>query len=216
MVRVRTGRDLVVDTGFLVDVEDISAASWDALFERLAPLPAPLVVEVGFGNGMKLVEMAMARPEVNFVGIELYGKGIVKLSRRLERENVGNVRIVRGEAYKVLSTCFADGQIAEVHINFPDPWPKLRHHKRRFVVPSLPVLLCRKVRRGGRVFMATDFDCYAFQMRDVFEAHPGFVNMEGRHRFIYKIPGRIETKYERKFAALGATIRYLHYRRIGS
>lgn len=211
MVRVRTGRDLVADARFLVDAEGLRHGDFSSLFGR----EAPLVVEVGFGNGMKLVEMATARPTVNFVGIELYGKGIIKLSRRLEREGVENVRIIRGEAYKTLSTCFADGQIDEMHINFPDPWPKLRHHKRRFVTAALPVLLHRKVRPGGMVFMATDFDCYAFQMRDVFEAHPGFVNTEGPHRFIYHIPGRIETKYERKFAALGATIRYLHYRRAG-
>lgn len=209
MSRVRVGSSLDVDPRFAVDLALLRNRGWDAVFGR----PGPLVAEVGFGNGRYLLEMAKARPGVNFVGIELYGKGVQKLSGALAREDVANVRIIKGEGFRTLCSFFGRGDLAEFHANFPDPWPKLRHHKRRFVTPALAALLFRIVRPGGDIHLATDYDCYAFQMRDVFEAHPGFSNVAGPHRFIYEMPGRVKTKYELKFSALGATIRYLWFRR---
>jgi len=210
MSRVRIGSVIAVPPPFAVP-EGPRPGGWDALFGRRAPL----VVEVGFGNGLFLAELAKARPEADFVGIELYGKGIEKLARRLEREALGNVRIVKGEALAVLAARFGPGEITELHLNFPDPWPKKRHHKRRLVGPALPPVLFPRMAPGAAVHLATDHPCYADQMRDVFEAHPGFVNVAGPHRFIYHVPGRVKTKYERKFEALGATVRHLHYLRVG-
>jgi tRNA (guanine-N7-)-methyltransferase len=117
---------------------------------------------------------------------------------------------------EVLEDCFESGAIHTFHCNFPDPWPKVRHHKRRFVGPALAVRLFDRVRADADLFFATDFDCYAYQMRDTFEAHPGYANLAGNGAFLYEMPDRIVTKYERKFAARGATIRYLWYRRAGS
>jgi tRNA (guanine-N7-)-methyltransferase len=211
VTRVRVGRGIEVPPPYAVDEVLRAAAGWPGVFGR----EAPLVVEVGFGNGQFLVDLARARPEADFVGIELYGKGIVKLARRLEREAIANVRIVKGDAIKVLAERFGRGQIAQVHVNFPDPWPKTRHHKRRLVGPAFPAVLFARLAPGGDVFLATDHEGYAHQMMEVFEAHPGFTNAEGAFRFIYHVPGRVPTKYERKFGALGATIRHLHYRRLG-
>jgi tRNA (guanine-N7-)-methyltransferase len=211
MTRVRVGTGIAVPPGYAVPMPEAGPVAWEGVFGRRAPL----VVEVGFGNGQFLADMARARPETDFVGIELYGKGIEKLSRRLEREAIGNVRIVKGEALSVLRARFGRGRVAEVHLNFPDPWPKKRHHKRRLVGPALPVALFACLPPGGEVRMATDDTCYALQMREVFEAHPGFANAAGPHRFAEPEPGRVATKYERKFGALGHTIRHLHYRRVG-
>lgn len=211
MARVRMGRGIEVPPEWAVDADLCAATGWAGVFGR----EAPLVVEVGFGNGQFLAEMARARPQCDFVGIELYGKGIEKLSRRLEREAIENVRIVKGEALRVLRGRFARGEVAEVHLNFPDPWPKKRHHKRRLVGPAFAAVLFPRMAPGGDVHLATDHECYALRMREAFEAHPGFVNAAGSFRFIYDIPGRVPTKYERKFAARGATIRHLHYRRPG-
>lgn len=209
MSRVRVGTGIAVPPPYAVP-EAAGPEGWKAVFGRRAPL----VVEVGFGNGQFLAGMARARPQCDFVGIELYGKGIEKLARRLEREGIGNVRIVKGEALGVLRSRFGRGEVAEVHLNFPDPWPKKRHHKRRLVGPALAVALFRCLPPGGEVRLATDDPCYALQMRDVFEAHPGFANAAGPHRFADPEPGRIATKYEHKFSALGATIRHLHFRRV--
>ncbi len=207
--RVRTGGAIQVDPRYEVDRDGLATGGWDAVFDR----SAPLVVEVGFGNGYSLAEMARRTPHMNFVGIELFGKGILKLTRRLERDGIDNVRVIKGDAVVALTELFDRGVIDEIHVNFPDPWPKRRHHKRRLVAPPFVELLYTRVRPGGLVHLATDFTCYAFQMRTVFEAHPGFANTVAPHRFRYHIPGRIRTKYERKFSALGATIRYLNYRR---
>lgn len=210
MTRVRVGRGIEVPPPYAVDEVLRAATGWPGIFGR----EAPLVVEVGFGNGQFLADLARSRPEADFVGIELYGKGIVKLARRLEREAVTNVRIVKGDAIRVLAERFGRGQVTQVHVNFPDPWPKTRHHKRRLVGPAFPAVLFPRLAPGGDVFLATDHEGYAHQMMEVFEAHPGFVNAEGPFRFIYHVPGRVPTKYERKFGALGATIRHLHYRRL--
>ncbi len=207
--RVRTGGSIKVDPRYEVSSEVLAAGGWQAVFGR----QAPLVVEVGFGNGHSLAEMARQNPDTNFVGIELFGKGILKLTRRLERDGIDNVRVVKGEAVACLTDMFTVGELDAIHVNFPDPWPKRRHHKRRLVAAPFVELLHGRVRPGGRVHLATDFTCYAYQMRTVFEAHPGFINRAGAQRFLYHLPGRVKTKYERKFAALGATIRYLEYQR---
>jgi tRNA (guanine-N7-)-methyltransferase len=210
--RVRGGGPVQVDPRFVVDMERLAVDGWAGAFGR----QAPLAVEIGFGNGQSLAAMAASRPEVNFLGIEMFGQGIEKLSKRLAREGIKNVRLIRGDGVGLLSEIFAPGSIDEMHVNFPDPWPKRRHHKRRMVAPPFVEVLFSQVRPDGLVYLATDFTCYAFQMRTVFEAHPGFANLAGPHRFGYHQPGRARTKYERKFAAQGSTIRYLRYRRSGS
>lgn len=211
MARVRMGRGIEVPPEWAVDADLCAATGWAGVFGR----EAPLVVEVGFGNGRFLAEMARVRPEADFVGIELYGKGILKLARQLERDGTTNVRVLKGDAIRVLKQQFKPGVIAALFANFPDPWPKLRHHKRRLVGPAFAAVLFPRMAPGGDVHLATDHECYALRMREAFEAHPGFVNAAGTFRFIYDIPGRVPTKYERKFAARGATIRHLHYRRLG-
>lgn len=207
---MRTGGKFQVDPRYGVDERLLAACGWEEVFGR----PGPLVVEVGFGNGQLLVDMATARPEANFVGIELYGKGIHKLGKRCDREGIGNLRLIKGEALSVLEDCFRTGEIAEMHIHCPDPWPKLRHHKRRLVGPRLCALLFDRVMPGGSLYVSTDHDCYAEQMRRVLEAHPGLKNRAGFNTFIYDVPDRAPTKYERKFAAQGATIRHLHFDRV--
>jgi tRNA (guanine-N7-)-methyltransferase len=210
MSRLRVGKGIAVPPAYAVP-EALAADRWAGVFGRRAPL----VVEVGFGNGRFLAEMARLRPEADFVGVELYGKGIEKLSRRLERDRIPNVRIVKGEALHVLKALFAPGEIAALYLNFPDPWPKKRHHKRRLVGPALPPVLFSRMAPGADVHLATDHDGYAHQMRDVFEAHPGFANEAGPHRFADDPPAPVKTKYELKFEARGHTIRRLRYRRLG-
>ncbi|MDH4228657.1 MAG: tRNA (guanosine(46)-N7)-methyltransferase TrmB [Nitrospirota bacterium] len=207
--RVRSGGHIPVPPHCAVEPELLAREGWEGIFGRTAPL----VVEVGFGNGQSLAEMARRQPECNFVGVERYGTGIEKLGKQILRENVANLRLIKGDGVETLESCFAPGSITAFHSNFPDPWPKLRHHKRRFVDPALAAILFPLLAPVADVFLATDHECYARQMRDVFEAHPGYVNQAGTGQFLYAMPGRIRTKYEVKFAARGATIHYLWYRR---
>ncbi len=211
MGRVRVGGQLGTGLPHSVTPEQVKADGWAKQFGR----DAPLVLEIGYGNGVTLAAMAKARPEVNFVGIELYGEGMRKLSKRLVREQINNLILVKGEALALLTELFDTASLSEVHVNCPDPWPKKRHHKRRLIGPPFAVVLHDRLAPQGSLHLATDHDCYAYQMRTVMEAHPGFLNRAGCHRFLYHLPGRMKTKYELKFAALGARIRYLIYDRAG-
>lgn len=133
-------------------------------------------LEIGFGNGDTLLELASAHPEEDFLGVEVHRPGVGRLLMNLEARHVTNVRVVCADVMEVLAHCVPDLSLDAVLIYFPDPWPKKRHRKRRLVQPEFTTLLARKLKRGSRLQLATDWPDYATHMLAVLSASPEFVN----------------------------------------
>ncbi len=174
-----------------------------ALFGRVAPL----VLEIGSGMGETTAAIARAKPEADFIAVEVHGPGVGGLLRRIAADGLANVRVIRHDALEVLARMIADGALAAIHLFFPDPWPKKRHHKRRLVQPQFAALAARKLAPGGIVHAATDWPDYAQHMNSVFMHEPllepapsGFVE-------------RSATKFETRGKRLGHPIRDLFFRR---
>jgi tRNA (guanine-N7-)-methyltransferase len=137
---------------------------------------APLVVEIGFGMGAATTEIALAHPEVDFLGIEVHPPGVGALLKRIGEEKLGNVRIVCHDAVEVLEHMIAPASLAGVNVFFPDPWPKTRHHKRRLLQAPFVSLVASRLALGATLHCATDWQPYAEQMLDVLSAEPALVN----------------------------------------
>ena len=168
-----------------------------ALFGRTAPL----VLEIGFGMGHTTAEIAQARPDTDFIGVEVYTPGVGSLLRHIDTRGLRNLRIVQADAVEVLKTRIAPASLAGVHIYFPDPWPKARHHKRRLIQPPLVALLASRLAPGGYLHCATDWQHYAEQMLDVLCAEPVLCNTaEG---FAPRPEWRPLTKFEQRGMRLG-------------
>jgi tRNA (guanine-N7-)-methyltransferase len=172
---------------------------WPTLFAR----QAPLLVEIGFGNGLFLTEQARHILEVNFVGIELSWARVQHLAERLDAAGLAHVRLIHGEAHVALQSLFASNTIHEIFINFPDPWPKKRHYARRLIQPELVALLHDRLESGGRVTIATDHPNYAAWIAATLEDQKGLSSCFSTTA-VQELSGRRPTKYEQK--ALGANI----------
>jgi len=167
----------------------------------------PLVLEIGSGMGETTVELAKAHPELDFVAIEVHGPGVGSLLNRIETEGLTNLRVIRHDAVEVLERMVADGSLAAIHLFFPDPWPKKRHHKRRLVQPAFAALAARKLAPGGAIHAATDWPDYAEWMAQVFSRE---TLLEKAEKGITDKP---VTKFEARGRRLGHPIRELFYRR---
>jgi tRNA (guanine-N7-)-methyltransferase len=144
----------------------------DAVFAR----HAPTVLEIGFGMGETTAAIASARPDVNFLAVEVFVAGIGALARRVHEHELHNLRIVQHDAIEVVCDMLAPCALAGVHIFFPDPWPKARHHKRRLIAQPFAGRLAERIRPGGYIHCATDWQDYAQQMLDVLGSEPRLVN----------------------------------------
>ena len=164
---------------------------------------APLVLEIGSGMGETTIEIAKGHPETDFIAIEVHGPGVGSLLNRIEAEKLANLRVVRHDAVEVLERMIPDGALAALHLFFPDPWPKKRHHKRRLVQPAFASLVAGKLRGGGIVHAATDWPDYAEQIAAVFSANSSFVKSEGG------LASRPATKFEKRGLRLGNPVRDL-------
>jgi tRNA (guanine-N7-)-methyltransferase len=129
--------------------------------------PAPTVLEIGFGMGEATATIAQTRPDVNFLGVEVFAAGIGALARRIDELKLANVRIIQHDAAEVVRDMIAPGELAGVHVFFPDPWPKTRHHKRRLIAHPFVGLLSSRLAAGGYLHCATDWQNYAEQMLTV-------------------------------------------------
>ncbi|HEX4583440.1 MAG TPA: tRNA (guanosine(46)-N7)-methyltransferase TrmB [Burkholderiaceae bacterium] len=138
---------------------------------------APTVLEIGFGMGETTALIAAAHPELNFLAVEVFEAGIGSLAMRLARLNLGNVRITEHDAVEVVRDMLRPASLAGVHIFFPDPWPKSRHHKRRLIAPAFVESLSSRLRRGGYIHCATDWQHYAEQMMQVLGQEPALRNL---------------------------------------
>ena len=179
--------------------EDVAPLDVWLLFGRLAPV----VVEIGFGNGASLLAMATAQPDKNFIGVEVHRPGIGQLLMGLAQVDITNVRLVCGDALEFLQHRIVDDSVDAVHLFFPDPWPKVRHHKRRLVQPEFAQLVRRKLRTGGYFHMATDWQAYADHMMQTMTQAPGYTNIAGAKNYCPRPEYRPLTKFERRGQRLG-------------
>ncbi len=175
----------------------VQALDFEALFGRRAPV----VVEIGFGMGEGTARIAAENPGIDYLGIEVHGPGVGALLKRLEEQSLTNVRIVHHDAVEVLRDMVRPGSLAGIHIFFPDPWPKKRHHKRRLVQPAFAALAASRLAPGGTLHFATDWQDYAEHALAVFAATPGLAN--AAPGFAPRPATRPETKFERRGLRLG-------------
>ena len=171
----------------------------------------PIKLEIGFGNGNFLLEMAVREPDCNFIGIDFYHKGIRKVITRLERLQIPNVRLAYGDAKERIPLIFRDGELSEILINFPDPWPKKRHHKRRLIKPAFVDILVNKLDPQGSLRVATDYEPYAGEILEFLDAHPNLQNQNPQASFAVQREDIPRTKYEKVFINAGKTIFYLDF-----
>lgn len=169
--------------------------------DRVFGRAAPKVLEIGFGMGETTAAIAAAHPETDYLGIEVHGPGVGSLLNRIEALGLANVRVVQHDAVEVLEHMIAPGALAGVHLFFPDPWPKKRHHKRRLVQPPFVRLLASRLAPGGTLHAATDWEDYAQQILAVLGAEPALMN--AADGFAPRPATRPETKFERRGVALG-------------
>ncbi len=181
-----------------------------ALFGRRAPV----TLEIGFGNGESLATMAAAHPEADYLGIEVHRPGVGHLLGLLAARELRNVRVMVDDAREVLTQRIADASLDALHLFFPDPWPKKRHHKRRLVQPEFAALVRSKLKPGGVWHLATDWEEYARHMRAVLEVTEGFENSAGAGCFAPDPGERPRTKFEERGRRLGHGVWDLRYRRI--
>jgi tRNA (guanine-N7-)-methyltransferase len=169
---------------------------------------APLTMEIGFGNGDNLVEMAKQAPELNFLGIEVHEPGVGHCLLRIDQCGLTNVRTMCHDAIEVLENQIPDAALQGINLFFPDPWPKKRQHKRRIVQAEFVMLLSRKIKPGGYFHTATDWANYAEHIDETVSANPAFSVTET------KTSKRPETKFELRGKRLGHEIRDRIFRRI--
>jgi tRNA (guanine-N7-)-methyltransferase len=168
-----------------------------AIFGRVAPV----VLEIGSGMGETTARIAAENPDTDYVAIEVHGPGVGSLLRRVADERLGNVRVIQHDAVEVLREMVPEGSLAAIHVFFPDPWPKKRHHKRRLVQPEFVQLAASRLARGGRLHVATDWQEYADHVLAVLSQTPALANTAAG--FAPRPPWRPETKFERRGLRLG-------------
>ncbi len=164
---------------------------------------APLVVEIGFGSGDHLLASAKARPECDFLGIEVHRPGVGRVLQQADKLGLRNLRVLCADAVEVLRGHLPAGAVDEVVIFFPDPWPKKRHHKRRLIQPAFVQVLARALRSGGRLRLATDWADYARHMLEVMGAEALFANASASGGAIARPADRPLTRFESRGLRLG-------------
>ena len=165
-----------------------------------------VIVEIGFGMGDATAEIAKAHPENGYIAIEVHPPGIGKLLSLIEEHQLTNVRIIEGDAIEILETMFSDHSINGFHLFFPDPWPKLKHNKRRIVNAEFLALIYRKLKKSGYINIATDWVPYAESIRDVFAGSVQFTGGE-----VPRPEWRPYTKFEGKGLAKDHRVSDFHY-----
>lgn len=173
---------------------------------------APTILEIGFGMGETTQKIAQLRADENFLGVEVFNAGVGALLKRIEESGVTNIRIIQHDAVEVVQNMIAPDSLDGVHIYFPDPWPKKRHHKRRLVRPEFVSLLASRIKPGGYIHCATDWEDYAVQMLEVLSAEALLANTAAD--YAAKPDYRPQTKFETRGLRLGHGIRDLVFKRV--
>ena len=181
--------------------------------ERIFGRSAPQVLEIGFGMGETTAAIAAQHPANDYLGIEVHTPGVGSLLKLIAELNLANVRIIQHDAVEVLRDMIAPATLAAVHIFFPDPWPKKRHHKRRLIQPPFVSLLCERMKPGAYIHAATDWQDYAEQILAVMSAEPQLVNTA--HDYAPRPGYRPQTKFESRGLKLGHEVRDIVFRKTG-
>jgi len=192
-------------------IEPAGIIDLDQMFAR----SAPRMLEIGFGAGEALLHFAQRHPEIDCIGIEVHKPGVGHLMLGAEAACLRNVRVLCHDAVEVLQQQLAPASVELIHIFFPDPWPKKRHHKRRLIQPAFVELLARVLKPGGTLRLATDWEPYALHMREVIDASVSFTN-ESDTGFTARNEERTLTRFERRGHRLGHGVWDLSYRRVTS
>ena len=172
---------------------------------------APKILEIGFGMGETTVHIAAQHPENDYLGIEVHTPGVGSLLNRIAGLGLANVRVIQHDAVEVLEHMIPPASLAGVHVFFPDPWPKKRHHKRRLLQPALVTLLASRMKAGAYLHVATDWEDYARQILEVLSAEPLLANTADS--FAPRPESRPETKFEGRGLRLGHGVWDLLFRR---
>ena len=175
----------------------------------------PVTFEIGCGMGETTARIAQDNPGTNYLGCEVYPAGIGSLLRRIEQADLLNVRLFQHDAVEVLQHMIARDSLDRVHILFPDPWPKKRHHKRRLIQPAFIALLVSRLRPGGTIHCATDWVPYAEQMLAVLGDSPDLVNDAGPGQWLARPAWRPMTKFENRGLRRGYAVHDLSFSRKG-
>lgn len=177
---------------FGLKLED-GAIDYLKTFER----EAPRILEIGFGGGRSLLEMAKLHPEEDYIGIEMHQPGIGSLLLGVSAHELTNIRIYYADAVEVLQRCIPDNSLDVAQIFFPDPWPKRKHHKRRLIQPEFVKLIATKLKTNGTLHLATDWQHYAEEMMYVLSNAEEFINLAGQGQYAERSSQRpIVTKFE--------------------
>ena len=177
--------------------EQETALDFAALFGN----QGPVVLEIGFGMGETTAAIAAALPQTNFLGVEMHWPGVGALLRRIDSAQLANVRVVRRDAVDVVAKMIAPASLAGIHVYFPDPWPKKRHHKRRLLQPAFVHALAQRLAPGGYLHVATDWEPYALEILATLSAEPLLANTASG--FAPRPSWRPLTKFEQRGLGLG-------------
>jgi len=183
----------------------------DSVFGRAAPR----CLEIGFGTGDVIAALAEAHPDIDYLGIEVHPPGVGRLLLSADRADLRNLRVIRGDAVESLSRSIGDSCLDEILIFFPDPWHKTRHAKRRLVDADFIATVARKLRAGGVLRLATDWQPYAEQMLGVCNAEPALDSLSADRTFVARPEFRPPTRFERRGERLGHRVWDLAYRKRG-
>lgn len=199
--RLTKGQTLALDTQwprFGLSLEDGLLE-----FEKLFGRKAETILEIGFGMGDSLFTEAQREPDHNFIGIEVHRPGVGSLLMNMQQHHVDNIRLFDCDAVDVLKQCTPDNSLDKIQIFFPDPWHKKRHHKRRLIQPDFVALLAQKLKTGGVLHLATDWQNYAEHMMDVMNTSTPFENLAGKNQYSSRPASRPITKFEKRGLKLG-------------
>lgn len=213
-MQLRTIKSFVLRAGRTSKLQQLALEQWLPEYElKISNQPwnlteifnrqAQTVVEIGFGMGSSLVEMALGQPELNFIGIEVHRAGVGSLVAQLHHHHINNVRVVSHDAVDVFNNCFDDDALAGVQIFFPDPWPKTKHHKRRLIQPEFVKIISKKIKSSGFIHCATDWENYAEYILSVLNDSPEFINTQSDLGYAPKPVTRPLTKFENRGVNLG-------------
>ncbi len=175
---------------------------------------APTNIEIGFGMAENLIAVAKARPDENFIGIEVHDPGIGNALNQIEEFNLSNLRVIKHDAVEVLKRQISPHSLNSVCIFFPDPWHKNKHQKRRLINAEFADLLATKIKKGGHIYLATDWQDYAEQMLNVLNNNSHFNNISEQNAYCERIEFRSLTKFEKRGQRLGHGVWDLVFQRI--
>lgn len=210
--RMTHGQKLALATGW--KNYGLELADQELDYKHIFGRTAPITLEIGFGMGQSLFTMAQQTPEEDFIGIEVHKPGVGALIGLLQESPLPNIKIFNCDAIDVLKQAVPNDSLNRLLLFFPDPWHKTRHHKRRIVQADFVQLVRSKLRIGGILHMATDWQPYAEHMLDTMQTAQGFQNMAANNHYIPRPSERPKTKFENRGEKLGHDVWDLKFKRI--